>query len=213
MKKILTILLMLPILSFAQENKGFTDDLYGSNFEKKNKSANEVILFPINNSGKVVYEGIIESDKTKSQIYDNIKLGLIKLFNNYDNVAQIDDRVNGKIVIKGKVESFFKDKGLTPINKDMLSTFLLQIDIKDNKYRYMLTDIKIEANVKYNNKHISDTKLLFSAEELNDNMNKDRKTKYKKKFYQDIIVPVNNSFNMLAKELSSISTTDLNDDF
>ena len=99
--------------------------------------------------------GIFEiNEKSKSELFTLITKWVTINYNSAKNVIQMNDKESGTIIIKGINEVVYKNtsKVIYPNNKyiqDHLTTkfnHLIQIDIKDNRYRisYRIIDIASE---------------------------------------------------------------------
>ena len=93
-------------------------------------------------------------EKSKSELFTLIDKWVSINYNSAKNVIQMHDKESGTIIIKGINEVVYKNtsKSIYPNNKyiqDYVTTkfnHLIQIDIKDNRYRiiYRITDIASE---------------------------------------------------------------------
>ena len=89
---------------------------------------------------KIVYEGVIEiANKPKSELYANAQKWLVEKFSNIKDVIQTQDKEQGQIVGKVNLTTTIKGRMGTPWN--FLNNMIVQIDCKDNKYRYRIYSI------------------------------------------------------------------------
>lgn len=87
--------------------------------------------------GKYVFEEIVSvPDATASQLYGKAKLFFANTFNSSKSVIQSDDPSNTTIIGKGIIVNK-EDQGYGGI----YFNFTLQIQTKDGKYRYTISDI------------------------------------------------------------------------
>ncbi len=88
-------------------------------------------LFPENNNGFVEYKNIIEAQANKDELYKRVKLWIAKSFSNPLGVTKMDDPNNGilKLIFT------------TPFIEGRTLYSSLQIEIKDNKLRYVFNEI------------------------------------------------------------------------
>lgn len=100
-------------------------------------------LFP-EKEGKVVYEEVIEVDKTKDQLYNSAKHWMVTIFNDANEVIQLDDKESGKIIGKGVVRHTQPILWTSVINNN---NFTIEIDCKEGKYRYRIFDIVVKTGV------------------------------------------------------------------
>ncbi|MCM4158234.1 DUF4468 domain-containing protein [Gramella sp. AN32] len=102
-----------------------------------------------------IVTGIFEvKDQNQSELFSSINKWISINYNSSKNVIQLNDKESGTIIIKGINEVSYANnmKSLYPNNKymtDNLTTqfnHLIEINIKDNKYRiiYRITDIASE---------------------------------------------------------------------
>nr|WP_294993147.1 DUF4468 domain-containing protein [uncultured Sediminibacterium sp.] len=126
--------------------------------------------------GKVVYE-LIDSSLalSKNVIFDNAKLAVVESFVDANSVIQIDDKVNGEIVGKGRTKFTYR-----MLMTEILNTanYTIAISSRENKVRIKIYDIVVytgtsgnpisaENLLKINNKPSRKT-----MEELNEHFNK-----------------------------------------
>jgi hypothetical protein len=121
MKKILLVLMIFIVkTSFAQK------DTTGLNIPTKDQ--------------KIVYEAVVEiPNKNKLDLYNNAQKWFIDKFNSSKDVIQNQDKEQGQIVGKGIMTTTIKGRMGTPWN--FKNRVTVQIDCKDNKYRYRIYDI------------------------------------------------------------------------
>lgn len=103
--------------------------------------ANAQVNFPIDSSTKKIsINKVVQLDSTsKKEIYNRAKDFIITAFRSANDVIQLDNYEDGKIIAKGFSEFI---GGWTFGNAlDGKVWFTLIIQIKDNKYRYEITNI------------------------------------------------------------------------
>jgi hypothetical protein len=137
--KLLFILLLFPFEAYSQF---FTDSI------------------SVNENGIVTYEEVVEQSGTKDQLYTKAKLWIADNFKSAKNVIQTDDKEEGLIVIKAlfnySYQHYFtstkkKRKEVEtqtldyPENRN--ANFTMKIFLKDNKYKFLITDIELEETV------------------------------------------------------------------
>ncbi len=100
-------------------------------------SNSQEITLPFKN-GKVIYEVIDSTVKgTKEEILGKAKIWVSHSFNDGKSVIEIDDNVNGKLIVKGN--SLVPSKLiLAPIER---MNFTIEFSFKDNKYRIQIYNI------------------------------------------------------------------------
>lgn len=98
---------------------------------------------PINSeTGKIEFQNVITIDgKSKDELYLASREWFAKTFTSSNAVLQLDDKEAGKLIGKGFADHYVK---LTPnayTSMKYRMYFTLSVDIKDNKYRYTISDI------------------------------------------------------------------------
>jgi hypothetical protein len=113
MKKLLLILLCLPMFGFGQG-------------------------FPISEkTGKVTYEGVVKVEgASASGLYVQANEWFAKSFRSANSVIQMQDKEEGKIIGKGSIEAYFKEWATVGV-----WNFTLSFECREGRYRYVLTDI------------------------------------------------------------------------
>ena len=106
-----------------------------------NLSHSQQVDFPIDkNSGEIIYLEIIENTGlTKKKMFLKASEWFAKMFKTSKNVIQFSDQDSGKIIGKGNfnvTHTFFGAK-----SNIGYVTFMLEISIKDDKFRYKFTDL------------------------------------------------------------------------
>ena len=124
MKKLLLILLCLPFIGFGQIQ--YSDTLYK-------------MELPLNKEGNLIEfdEIILVSGTSKSELYSRAREWFAVTFNSANNVIQMDDEQNGKIIGKGFsdiVITFFGSK-----TTEMLH-FTLSVYVKEERYRVKMNN-------------------------------------------------------------------------
>ncbi len=148
----------------------------------------------IDSSNTVKYEEVISSKLTMQQLYNNAKLFVIKDFKNPKSVIQIDDKENGKIVIKAVMNSNYNEKGILGFKFDIWTDFVFQIDLKDNKYRYRISNLFVDFSGDAVNENSSIETIIQKA-------NKQIKAKYKPVVYRSVEQSVDNDILALVESL------------
>ncbi|HSW67478.1 MAG TPA: DUF4468 domain-containing protein [Bacteroidales bacterium] len=98
------------------------------------------------------YSEVVQMEgKTAQQLYTTAREWFAKTFVSANDVIQMEDPTSGKIIGKGSnhvVESYIVGKGITAIftTIDWYPNYTLKIEVKDGRYKYELTDIKIKSS-------------------------------------------------------------------
>lgn len=100
-------------------------------------SLNAQVDLPIDSStNKITYSGVVNIDSTsKNDLYAKAKEWVALAFKSANDVIQLDDAPNGKLIAKGITVI---KSGKYPAGN---INFTLKIETKDNKYRYEITDL------------------------------------------------------------------------
>jgi hypothetical protein len=80
-------------------------------------------------------EEVVETINKKTVLYYNAQTWIAKSFGDYKSVVQFEEKESGKIILKGKVPldiTFHPD-----------FRFIMVIEVKDNKYKYSISDVEI----------------------------------------------------------------------
>ena len=91
------------------------------------------------------YQGIVSvENKSANDIYSKSKVWIVTNFKSANDVIQLDDKDNGKLIVKGNTTvlfTFMKTKYPSRVH------FTLTIDIKDNRFRYtyLVTEVMDES--------------------------------------------------------------------
>lgn len=80
-------------------------------------------------------EEVVETTLTKDVMWNNLKKWVSSSFNSSKNVVDLEDKENGVLIIKSR----FSIPSFTKI-LDLRAEPILQIDVRDNKYRIRLSD-------------------------------------------------------------------------
>jgi hypothetical protein len=88
--------------------------------------------------GKVFYEEVVQLDSayTKGKLFAAANQWALESFNNYKYVLQQSDKENGRITLKTNFDVTCKGPILSDITENV--SFLINIDVKDGKYRAQL---------------------------------------------------------------------------
>lgn len=138
MKPLLFIaLLIAPILVRAQ---------YNDDKPKRNKNLVDIEIsevFPVKDN-RIFYSEVVSlTDSVKSELlFIRAKKSLTEIFKSAKDVIQMEDSNAGIIVAKG-----FISTGHNPYVRFPKVWFKLKIEIKDNRYKYTLTDVVYSFNV------------------------------------------------------------------
>lgn len=167
MKKILYILFLLPVFCRGQN-----------------------IKLPIDSdTKKITYQEVVHVDSTsKDELYTRAREWFARNFVSSKEVLQMEDRAAGKIIGKGSAD------GYATFQKASVGYWLhytISITIKEGRYRYEITDFKIQMNpsVFIHNPQSYDAEyyynFTFQDTAISKNLVEDIKKEYQQ-FYQKI---------------------------
>lgn len=118
MKKVFfTLLILIPFISKSQTTLD-----------------SALNLFKYNDQGRVAFEKVVNSEISKSEMFQNLKKWIAINYKDYNSVVKIADETNGIVIYKGI--SGLKDQlGVTKFE------YTSEITLKDKKARIRLYDI------------------------------------------------------------------------
>lgn len=102
------------------------------------------IRFPIDSAThKVAYSEVVQvPGATKAELYSRAKLWAAKTFPSTDATVQLSDAEAGRIVARGWSRINIVSLG---ISNPMKMWFMVQIDVKDGRYRSIVTDLEYQG--------------------------------------------------------------------
>lgn len=89
-------------------------------------------------TGKITYSEVIDCELDKDRLYLDARTWITNTFGNYKQVVQLEDKDAGKLIVKGS--STLKE---IIDEQQFIYSYTISLDCRDNKYRYILTDIYI----------------------------------------------------------------------
>jgi hypothetical protein len=99
--------------------------------------------FPFNEFGRVEYRDVVELDSmSKEQLFTNAKQWITRTYGDYKKVLQNEDKENGVINIKAKIDGGFSETQFMSLllYNGWQVEYILTIECKDNRYRYTFSD-------------------------------------------------------------------------
>lgn len=84
---------------------------------------------------------VIETNVSKDLMWINLKKWISSEFNSYDHVVDLEDKENGIIIIKWKNPTVLDPSEFLKL----IISSTIEIDIKDNKFRYIVSDGQVLA--------------------------------------------------------------------
>lgn len=103
------------------------------------------------------FSEVVNSDTLDAKtLYSNAKLFVAQAFVSAKNVTQLEDENTHTIVAKGLLVLPLKDLPFSfSYMKELVTSFTLQIQTKDGKYKYALTDFVVKDNEVYDGYNLS----------------------------------------------------------
>jgi hypothetical protein len=100
---------------------------------------------PVDPDSKLImYREVVEQEGVKDILYDRGASWFSAFYKSPSSVLKIQDKVNGKLEGLGRlVISYVDEQGLKK-NAGMIQ-YTIKLELKDNKYRYTLTDFNLKA--------------------------------------------------------------------
>lgn len=102
----------------------------------------EEMAFPIGESGIEEISEVVEISMNKNKLYSNAQEWITRTFGDYKSVIQFEDPQKGRLIIKGLSRINYVEQNQLGIIKEKMN-YTITIDCKDNKYRYIISDIDI----------------------------------------------------------------------
>jgi len=115
--------------------------------------------------GKITYTDVVKVDSvSKDELYNRAKRWFVDNYNSSKDVIQLDDKENGEIIAKGFFEEFWQVTAYSGMNVNVWQK--IQIQIKDGRYKYEITDFRIKYFVSAS-QYTAATNIDNSLEEWN----------------------------------------------
>ena len=94
---------------------------------------------------KIMYRAVVEEKGGTEYLYNKAVEWFSYYYRNPISVFTVQDKVNGKIEGIGRMNIYFQDEK-SDVRRDAgLITYQIRIELKENKYRYTLTDFNLKA--------------------------------------------------------------------
>lgn len=117
----------------------------------------QVNAFPKNEEGKYEFSEVIETGLSKSTLYANAISWATSFYKDeYKEALQVASETEGRIIIKNYNIVFYKREKPKSDYINMEREYVeytLTIDCKENKYRYVISDILINPSPVYDSPH------------------------------------------------------------
>lgn len=105
-----------------------------------------LFFMPYFGFSQVYKTNVIEVPETNKEIlYDRAKVWVARIFRSANDVIQLDDKGNGRLIAKGNIN--YPAPAFVPgTNYDGRFDFMLTIEVKDGKYKYTIEDVYHESS-------------------------------------------------------------------
>jgi hypothetical protein len=100
-------------------------------------------------SKKIMYRGVVDQEGTSAYLYDRAIEWFGYYYVNAQSVYSLQDKVNGKIEGTGRMKIFYQDAAAGIRRDGGQIQYLIKIELRDNKYRYTLTDFNLKSASKF----------------------------------------------------------------
>jgi hypothetical protein len=115
-------------------------------FGQTNTEAPQMPLDP--DSKLIMYREVVNQEGVKDVLYDRGASWFSSYYKSPSSVLKIQDKVNGKLDGTGRfVITYVDDQGLK--RDGGMIMYNIKLELKDNKYRYTLTDFNLKAASRY----------------------------------------------------------------
>jgi len=94
---------------------------------------------------KIMYRAVIEEKGSVEYLYNKAVVWFSYYYPNPAAIFTVQDKVNGKIEGTGRMKIYFIDEKSGVRMDGGLIIYLIKIELKENKYRYTLTDFNLKA--------------------------------------------------------------------
>lgn len=115
-------------------------------FSQETKPDTPVPVDP--DSHMIMYREVVNQDGIKDILYNRAAEWLRVYYVNPASVVKVLDKVNGKIEGTGRMNIIYTEKEGTSRNAGLI-TYELKIEIRDNKYRYTVTDFNLKNESRF----------------------------------------------------------------
>ena len=99
-------------------------------------------------SKMIMYREVVNEQGNPGYLYDKAIEWFRSYYVNPTSVFTVQDRVNGKIEGTARMKVYYFDEAGTRIDGGQV-LYDIKMELKDNKYRYTLTDFLLKANSRY----------------------------------------------------------------
>jgi hypothetical protein len=94
---------------------------------------------------KIMYRAVIDQEGTPAYLYDKAVQWFGYYYLNPQSVYSVQDKTNGKIEGNGRLKIYYQDEKTGTRLDAGIVMYLIKLELKDNKYRYTLTDFNLKS--------------------------------------------------------------------
>ena len=100
-------------------------------------------------SKKIMYRGVIDQEGKMTYLYVKAIEWFGFYYVNAQSVYTVQDKENGKIEGIGRMKIYYTDEKEGIRRDGGLIQYAIKLELRDNKYRYTLTDFNLKANSRF----------------------------------------------------------------
>jgi hypothetical protein len=100
-------------------------------------------------SKKIMFRGVVDQEGTVAYLYDRAIEWFGYYYVNAQSVYSVQDKVNGKIEGTGRMKIFYMDEKAGVQREGGLILYQIKLELRDNKYRYTVTDFNLKATSRF----------------------------------------------------------------
>lgn len=100
-------------------------------------------------SKKIMYRGVVDQEGTMAYLYNKAIEWFGFYYVNAQSVFSVQDKENGKIEGIGRMKIYYMDEKENIRRDAGLIQYQIKIELRENKYRYTLTDFNLKANSRF----------------------------------------------------------------
>jgi hypothetical protein len=110
---------------------------------------NQTPQMPVDPDSKLImYKGVVSQEGVKDILYDRGASWFRAYYKSPSSVLKIQDKVNGKLEGLGRFTISYVDEQGNKRDGGMIQ-YSIKLELKDNKYRYTLTEFNLKAASRY----------------------------------------------------------------
>jgi hypothetical protein len=96
-------------------------------------------------TNKILYRAVVEEKGGPEYLYNKAVEWFSYYYRNPISVFTVQDKVNGRIEGIGRMNIYYQDEKAEVRRDAGLITYQIKIELKENKYRYTLTDFNLKT--------------------------------------------------------------------